>query len=125
MQGVKQLLFIPYALRDHDSYFAKVDARLEQMGIHCDSIHHHKDPKESVKTTKETEESTEVTKTAQEVALKVAGMPECVQIFQQNGVQDPQQAEQICKLAAQALMDKQEQSPISRVKIQVASTNSE
>ena len=62
------------------------------------------------KTTKETEETT--TKTAaEEVALKVAGMPECIQIFQQNGVQDPQQAEQICKLAAQALLDKQQQQP--------------
>ena len=59
---------------------------------------------------KETEETT--TKTAaEEVALKVAGMPECIQIFQQNGVQDPQQAEQICKLAAQALLDKQQQQP--------------
>jgi hypothetical protein len=65
------------------------------------------------KTTKETEESKEVTKEAAlaEVALKVAGMPECIQIFQQNGVQDPQQAEQICKLAAQALLDKQQQQP--------------
>ena len=62
------------------------------------------------KTTKETEESKEVTKEAAlaEVALKVAGMPECIQIFQQNGVQDPKQAEQICKLAAQALLDKQQ-----------------
>jgi hypothetical protein len=65
------------------------------------------------KTTKETEETKEVTKEAAlaEVALKVAGMPECIQIFQQNGVQDPQQAEQICKLAAQALLDKQQQQP--------------
>jgi hypothetical protein len=68
-------------------------------------------PRESIKTTKETEESTQVTKeaAAKEISLKIAGMPECIQIFQQNGVQDPQQAEQICKLAAQALMDKQEQ----------------
>jgi hypothetical protein len=61
------------------------------------------------KTTKETEETKEVTKTAEEIAVKVAGMPECIQVFQQNGVQDPQQAEQICKLAAQALLDKQQQ----------------
>lgn len=67
-------------------------------------------PKETVKTTnKETEESTEVTKQASEIAVKVAGMAECVQIFQQNGVQDPAQAQQICKLAAQALMENQEQ----------------
>jgi dipeptidase E len=49
LRGVKQLLFIPYALRDYDSYFLKVNARLEQMGISCDSIHH-KDPKEALKT---------------------------------------------------------------------------
>ena len=62
-------------------------------------------------TNKETEEETkEVTKqTAEEIAIKVAGMAECVQIFQQNGVQDPQQAQQICKLAAQALMENQDQ----------------
>jgi hypothetical protein len=62
-------------------------------------------------TTKETETETKETteKTAaQDIALKVAGMPECIQIFQQNGVQDPAQAQQICKLAAQALLDKQQ-----------------
>jgi hypothetical protein len=65
------------------------------------------------KTTKETEETKEVTKegSAQDIALKVAGMPECIQIFQQNGVQDPAQAQQICKLAAQALLENQEQKP--------------
>jgi hypothetical protein len=68
-------------------------------------------------TTTETEQETtnkEVTKTAaaavEEVAIKVAGMAECVQIFQQNGVQDPAQAQQICKLAAQALMENQQQN---------------
>lgn len=64
-------------------------------------------------TTKETEETNkEVTKqaAAEEVAIKIAGMAECVQIFQQNGVQDPQQAQQICKLAAQALMENQNQN---------------
>ena len=67
-------------------------------------------------TNKEVEEETkQVTKEApktavvDEVALKVAGMAECVQIFQQNGVQDPAQAQQICKLAAQALMENQQQ----------------
>jgi hypothetical protein len=69
-------------------------------------------PKET--TTKETEtetkETTTKTATAEEIAIKVAGMAECVQIFQQNGVQDPQQAQQICKLAAQALMENQDPS---------------
>jgi dipeptidase E len=50
LQGANKLLFIPYALRDYDSYFAKVNARLEKMEIPCDSIHHHKDPKEALKT---------------------------------------------------------------------------
>lgn len=66
--------------------------------------------KETVKTEKETEETTTVTKEAAEVGLKVAGMQECIQIFQQNGV-DPNQAGQICKLAAQALMDNQNGQP--------------
>jgi hypothetical protein len=69
-------------------------------------------PKET--TTKETETETKETTTktaAEEIAAKVAGIPECIQVFQQNGVQDPQQAEQICKLAAQALLDKQQQQP--------------
>jgi hypothetical protein len=63
------------------------------------------------KGTAVTEKTTtkEVTKTAEEVAIKIAGMAECVQIFQQNGVQDPTQAQQICKLAAQALMENQQQ----------------
>ena len=63
-----------------------------------------------VKTVNEKGEvsETEVTKQASEIGIKVAGMQECVNIFQQNGV-DPQQAGQICKLAAQALMDNQNQ----------------
>jgi len=58
-------------------------------------------------TTENTKESNTVTKEAETVGVKVAGMNECVQIFQQNGVQ-PDQAMQICKLAAQALMDNQQ-----------------
>jgi hypothetical protein len=38
----------------------------------------------------------------------MAGMEECVQIFTQNGV-TPDQSVQICKLAAKALMENQEQ----------------
>ena len=60
-------------------------------------------------TTKETEEVTKNAALAEEISVKVAGMAECVQIFQQNGVQDPAQAQQICKLAAQALMENQQQ----------------
>jgi hypothetical protein len=60
------------------------------------------------KTTTTKETSNEVTKEAETVGVRVAGMEECVAIFQQNGVQ-PDQAAQICKLAAQALMDNQQQ----------------
>ena len=42
--------------------------------------------------------------------IKMAGMEECVQIFTQNGV-TPDQSVQICKLAAKALMENQEQNP--------------
>jgi hypothetical protein len=86
------------------------EKKQEQQGGDLGEQNQKGNPKESIKTTKDTEESTEVTKeAAQEIAIKVAGMPECIQIFQQNGVQDPQQAEQICKLAAQALMENQNQ----------------
>ena len=50
LKGLTQVLFIPYALRDYDSYLAKVSARLKQMGLQCGSIHQHKDPKEALKT---------------------------------------------------------------------------
>ena len=64
------------------------------------------------KTTTDKESSTEVTKEAAEsVAVKLAGMNECIQIFQQNGIQDPQQATQICKLAAQAFAENQNPNP--------------
>jgi len=42
--------------------------------------------------------------------IKMAGMEECVQIFTQNGV-TPDQSVQICKLAAKALMENQQQDP--------------
>jgi hypothetical protein len=63
---------------------------------------------QTVTTNKTTTEEKSVEKEAEAVAARVAGMEECVQIFQQNGVQ-PDQAMQICKLAAQALMDQQNQ----------------
>lgn len=48
--------------------------------------------------------------TADEFGIKMAGMEECVQIFTQNGVA-PDQSVQICKLAAKALMENQQESP--------------
>lgn len=87
------------------------EKKQEQQGGDLGEQQQKGNPKVTEKTTKETEETKEVTKEAAEIAVKVAGIPECIQIFQQNGVQDPQQAEQICKLAAQALLEKQPQPP--------------
>jgi hypothetical protein len=65
--------------------------------------------KEEKETETETATTEVTSKEAEVVGIKVAGMEECVQIFQQNGVQ-PDQAMQICKLAAQALMDNNQQN---------------
>jgi len=47
MAGAK-ILFIPYALLDHEGYAAKASDRLSKMGLQCESIHRHKNPKEAV-----------------------------------------------------------------------------
>jgi len=49
LRGVRSVLFVPYAMKEHDPYHAKVRARLEQMDLECDSIHLHPDPREAVK----------------------------------------------------------------------------
>lgn len=36
---VRRVLFVPYALADHDAYFAKARERFERMGYGCDTIH--------------------------------------------------------------------------------------
>lgn len=47
LAGVKQLLFIPYALFNRDGYAAKVRERFELMNIGVDSIHDSRDPREA------------------------------------------------------------------------------
>jgi dipeptidase E len=42
--GVKKLLFIPYALRDHDEYANKIRKALQIYGFEVDSIHEGEDP---------------------------------------------------------------------------------
>jgi len=47
--GVKKLLFIPYALRDHDEYANKIRKALQTFGFDVDSIHEGEDPVGDVK----------------------------------------------------------------------------
>lgn len=42
--GVKTVLFIPFALKDHGGYAAKVRAAFEEMGFGLDSLHEVSDP---------------------------------------------------------------------------------
>lgn len=44
-QGVKRVLFVPYAQHDHDGYAAKARERFAAMGFELDSIHAAKDPR--------------------------------------------------------------------------------
>lgn len=43
LAGVSRVLFIPYALKDHDAYAAKARAAFEGMGFSLDSLHEAKD----------------------------------------------------------------------------------
>jgi dipeptidase E len=47
MSGAK-ILFIPYALLDHEAYAAKACERLNRMGLQCDSIHRSPDAKKAL-----------------------------------------------------------------------------
>lgn len=44
LDGVKTVLFIPYALKDHDAYASKVRAAFEGMGFGLASLHEAADP---------------------------------------------------------------------------------
>jgi dipeptidase E len=44
MQGVREVLFVPWALQDHAGYEAKVAARFKELGLVLKSIHHAPDP---------------------------------------------------------------------------------
>ena len=49
-RGVREVLFIPYALADHDGYERLVAEAFRPTGISIRSIHHAADPVEAVKT---------------------------------------------------------------------------
>jgi dipeptidase E len=48
LRTVQNILFVPYALKDHEGYSAKVSTRLQGMGYRVDSIHRSNDPGEAV-----------------------------------------------------------------------------
>src|SRR5262245_35956254 len=47
--GVEKLLFIPYALQDHDEYVNKMLERGLNAGYTLDSIHRHADPQMAIR----------------------------------------------------------------------------
>lgn len=48
LAGVEELLFVPYALADHDGYTAKVAAFMSELGIRARGIHTADDPRGAV-----------------------------------------------------------------------------
>jgi dipeptidase E len=48
--SVRRLLFVPYALRDHDEYVAKLTERGVNAGYELDGIHRHADPAAAVQS---------------------------------------------------------------------------
>jgi dipeptidase E len=49
LRNVRSLLFVPYALKDHEAYCAKVFPRLEGMGFRVNSIHRSENPREAAR----------------------------------------------------------------------------
>ena len=50
-QGVKRVLFVPYALADHEAYAQKACGRLQRMGFSCRSAHEFQNPVEVLQET--------------------------------------------------------------------------
>ena len=48
LAGARRVLFIPFALKDHDAYAAKVRTAFESFGFGLDSLHEAADPKAAV-----------------------------------------------------------------------------
>ncbi|WP_369200735.1 dipeptidase PepE [Streptomyces sp. PU-14G] len=48
LAGVEELLFVPYALADHDGYTAKVASFMEGLGIRVSGVHTADDPRAAV-----------------------------------------------------------------------------
>jgi dipeptidase E len=51
LSGARVLLFVPYALQDHDGYAKVARAKFEQLGFQFESIHEARDPKQAVEQT--------------------------------------------------------------------------
>jgi dipeptidase E len=48
LRGVSRVLFVPYALQDHNGYAGIARAKFEAIGFHLDAIHTTPDPKSAV-----------------------------------------------------------------------------
>jgi dipeptidase E len=48
LAGARRVLFLPYALQDHDGYAAKVGAAFAEIGLSLDSAHEAEDPRRAV-----------------------------------------------------------------------------
>jgi dipeptidase E len=48
LRGVRDVVFIPYALQDHEAYASKARERFEKMGFRCESVHRSSSPKEAI-----------------------------------------------------------------------------
>ncbi|SRR6266702_7515529 len=48
LRDVKSVVFVPYALHDHEAYANKACERFERMGFRCESIHRADSPTEAV-----------------------------------------------------------------------------
>jgi dipeptidase E len=48
LRGVKRVLFIPFALKDHAGYAAKARATFEEIGFGLDSLHESRDAERSI-----------------------------------------------------------------------------
>ncbi len=50
LQSTRRLLFVPYALSDHETYLSTIVSALRPLGISVDGIHRASDPVTAVKT---------------------------------------------------------------------------
>jgi dipeptidase E len=50
LREIKKVLFVPYALKDHDAYASKACDRLGKMGFQCESIHKAASPNSAIET---------------------------------------------------------------------------
>ena len=50
LEGLRRVLFIPYALKDHEAYTAKARAAFEAMGFGLDSLHEASNPEQALES---------------------------------------------------------------------------